>query len=81
MKKSLNLTIRGQKSKKKRVRINAITIWLGIEIIAVLIMAAAVMVHGVNGKETGTEPTYRVPAVSMMSENPGDIELPVDFDE
>lgn len=79
MKRDPNRTRKAKKSKKKRIKISAITIWIGLEVLTVFVLAVAVCIHMVYGGESGNEATYSVPTPQTASIDQSQIELPVDL--
>ena len=81
MKKSLSLTGRKKSKKKRKFKVSSVTIWIGIEILAVLVMGTAVLIHNVNGEEAEAGPAYKIPTAGTSAMGLGDIELPTDLYE
>ena len=76
-KKNANTTKR--KKKRRNTRISAVSIWIVIEVAAVILVAIAVLVKMVYGEENNGTPSYTVPAAATSDLTVDDIELPTDL--
>lgn len=78
MKKSRNT----KRSKKRRkIRISAVTVWLGLEAVALAAALVTAGIHAVYGDSSGQVKYYSVPEETVEEMSIGDIELPVDLME
>ena len=68
------------KKNRRKIKINAVTIWLIIEGIAVVAVFAAAVVRNVYGESRSDEPTYQVPTSETETlTDITDIKLPTDL--
>ncbi len=79
MKKDPNRTRKSKRSKKKRIKISAITVWIGLEVLAVFVLGVAVLFHTVYGDESDNTATYSVPTAQTAAVDTSQIELPTDL--
>ena len=68
------------KKSRKRIKINAVTVWLIIEGIAVVAVFAGAVVRNVYGESKSDEPTYQIPESEAVTQTDiTDIKLPTDL--
>ena len=69
------------KKKKRRTRnkINAVSVWIALEVVAAIVIAVMVFVHFVYGDVNDEDPTYKVPTAQTSDLTMEDIELPTDL--
>lgn len=68
------------KKSRKKIKINAVTVWLIIEGIAVVAVFAGAVVRNVYGESKSDEPTYQIPASETVTQTDiTDIKLPTDL--
>ena len=70
-----------KKSRKKKIRINAVTVWISVECIAVVAIFAAAAVRNVYGENvTDDMPSYTIPTSEDNTDvDIADIKLPTDL--
>ena len=56
------------KKKKRRTRnkINAVSVWIALEVVAAIVIAVMVFVHLVYGDVNDEDPTYKVPTALTL---------------
>ena len=68
-----------KKLRKKKIKQSAATIWIGIEILALVGVGAAAFVHSVYGSNEETGSAYTVPTEESTNLTMEDIQLPTDL--